>query len=106
MGVGDGTEGERGSVVGAAVGVALLVVVAGNVPQPASQHRPRTTDTGTERGFIRSLHFFLHAEKAIVTKRSEYSAMSLAHLGASALDGDTPGTSKTSQVASGDVQRP
>ncbi len=105
MGVGDGTDGERGRVVGAAVGVALLVVVAGNAPQPAS------TDSGPpipalNVGSSGASTFFLHAEKAIVTKRSESRAMSLAHMGTYAIDGDTPGASKNSQVASGDVRRP
>jgi hypothetical protein len=55
VGVSDGTGVASGRVVGAAVAVELLVVVAGDALQPASKHRLRTTNTGTERGFIRCL---------------------------------------------------
>ena len=40
---------------------------------------------------------FTLAEKAVVTKRSEYRAMSLARLRAHSTDGDTPCASKNSQ---------
>ena len=58
MGVGDGVEVASGRVVGDVVDVELLFIVAGDAPQAARKHRLRTTNIGTERGFIRSLHFF------------------------------------------------
>lgn len=58
VGVGDGTEVAGGSVGGVVLGEELPVVVAGDAPQPARKHRLKTTATGTERGFTRSLHFF------------------------------------------------
>jgi hypothetical protein len=89
VGVGDGTAVVGGRVAVIAEGVERLVFVAGDAPQPTSKHRLRSTNIGTERGFIRSLSFLL-AEKATVTQSSESSAMSLAHLRAYATDGDMP----------------